>query len=293
MARWILTAAILTAVALAASAQQPAQATPPVFQTPSDVAGCSWIAAHDPTLLPLAKVCEQWQSTALSSLPDFICEQQTVRTQTINGVDLSVIKRIDKLTAEVTYQHGHDYYSDFKLNGHPVDSMRLPSGMWSEGEFSPLVLMVLKQSSAPELKKSHDVKIDGARTEVYGYTIKQANNRSWSWRVGGKRVYYPGFIGTILVTKSTGELKRLVQVANDMDATAGLDYLAVQTDYGDTNIEGLGTFLLPVRSLWVVCHHNERCAHNVITFDRCRKFAAKSRIVPDSGQPRSDLEDHR
>lgn len=251
----------------------------------SDAASCSWIRAHDPALLPLVKVCEQWQSTARSNLPDFICQQETVRTTTVHQPMGSVFKRIDKVTAQVTFENGRDSYSDFKLNGRPVERTKLQFGMWSEGEFGPLVLIVLNERSAPELKKTGEAKIDGEAMDVFGYSITQANNRRWLWRAGPKEAYYPAFSGSIVVNKASGQLKRLVQVAKDIDPSVRLDYLAVQTDYADTKIEGLGTFLLPARSLWLVCYQGAGCANNVLTFHDCRKFAAKARIVPDSVQP--------
>ena len=68
----------------------------------------------------------------------------------------------------------------------------------------------------------------------------------------------------------------------------GLANVEVTIDYSEVPIGDLDTFLLPSRSETNVCdRHNSglSCGKNVVVFDDCRKFAAKSRILTDNPQP--------
>ena len=65
--------------------------------------------------------------------------------------------------------------------------------------------------------------------------------------------------------------------------------MKLSTDYSLTKVSDAGTFLLPTKSVSMVCTNyrgtNLGCTTNVTTFHEYQKFAATSRILPTDQAP--------
>ncbi|MBZ5511878.1 MAG: hypothetical protein LAN70_12010 [Acidobacteriia bacterium] len=253
-------------------------------------AGCAWISSNHPELAPLAQVCESAMSMR-QTLPNFICEQETRRSQPVAVMNVgrpSYREAVDVVTAEVTYADGEERFGNIAVNGHPAASIPANFGMWSEGEFSPVVTSILHPMSSPELRYRGEQQMGSTPVLVYDYRIASGHNVSWAWRING-RESLPGYHGTLWVDKTTGQLRRLTRESSKDEVESWTHYVLVANDirYDAVDIAELGKFFLPVRSELMSCERGMTfCNRNVLTFKNCRKFSAKARIITDAPEPR-------
>ncbi len=278
---------LLVLVGRAASAAEPQSTESPAAQHVYISPACVWISYEHPELEPLAKVCEA-AHTMRQTLPNFICDQETKcsypvpllsQTRTVFREGSSVV------TAQVTYANGEEHFDNIVIDRHPASSIPPNFGMWSEGEFSPLVLSVLHPKNRPELKLDKEASAE-SKQWVFTYRIAKDTNVAWGWRLNNK-VVVPGYHGSIMVDKSTGQLVRMTRIseaaANEIDPSVPYTSVYSETVYSPVEISGLGKFQLPVKSQLMSCERGVTiCKRNVLTFKDCRKFAAKSRIITDS-----------
>ena len=271
------------------AASEPQSAEPSTAQHVYISPACIWISYEHPELEPLSRVCE----SALSmrrSLPNFICDQETKcsypvplmsQTRTVYREGVSTV------TAQVTYADGEEHFENIVIDRHPAASIPPNFGMWSEGEFSPLVLSVLHPKNHPELKLRKD-ESDKSKEWVFDYRIPKETNAGWAWHLNDKDVV-PGYHGSIWVDKATGQMVRMTRVSQsstgEIDSSVPYTYVGNETVYSEVTIQGLGKFYLPVLSQLVSCERGMNiCKRNILTFKACRRFAAKSRIITDSPQ---------
>lgn len=86
-----------------------------------DTSHCPAIAAGDPWISPHSAVCE-FALTYRRELPHFICEQTTTTTGP---------KSTTVLKAEVTFEKGHERYSNVTIDGRPPEANSSASAAWS------------------------------------------------------------------------------------------------------------------------------------------------------------------
>jgi len=107
---WPSTCEAQSTTAAAPEVSAPAAASEAALPT-IDTTHCPAIAAGDPRTSPLSAVCE-FALTYRRELPDFICEQTTTTT----GPKSTVLK------AEVTFEKGHERYSNVTIDGKPPEA---------------------------------------------------------------------------------------------------------------------------------------------------------------------------
>jgi hypothetical protein len=106
---WPSTCDAQSTTAAAPEVSAPAAASEAALPT-IDTSHCPAIAAGDPRTSPLSAVCE-FALTYRRELPDFICEQTTT-----TGPKSTVLK------AEVTFEKGHERYSNVTIDGRPPEA---------------------------------------------------------------------------------------------------------------------------------------------------------------------------
>lgn len=287
---FLITVAIAVAWLIAApgSGFSQTQVVPPSSpQTAVISPQCAWISHEHPDLEPLARVCENAHAMR-RTLPNFICDQETKCTYPVPQLSQTQIvfrEAVTVVTAQVTYQDGEERFDNIIIDRHAANSIPANFGMWSEGEFSPLVLSVLNPRTQPELKLRQD-ESGAAAAYLFDYRIRKETNAGWSWRLNNREVV-PGYHGTILVDKASGQLVRITRIAeasaHEIDSSVPYTFVGSEVDYSEARIAELGKFFLPVKSQLVSCERGVKICHrNVLTFKNCRKFAAKSRIITDA-----------
>jgi len=268
---------LLTMVAVVALMGQ-SGATPAPAQNPADLPitdVCSWVAASNPDLKPIAQLCE---ANRVVNLPNFICKVKVARRQPpfLNAL----IYRSDVVTGEVTYREGNEEVSELRVNGKPPASGEIDGNrLWARGEFAPPGSSALEGVSNPAFHFQGTTNEAGRSLLVFDYAVAKNGNYTWLLNFGFG-TYQPAFSGKMLIDKNTGLLRRFTREANDLEAETPFHSVSEEIHYDKVKIEGLGEFVLPVRAKFVSCQKGAAvCAENVVEYQACRKFAATTKIT--------------
>jgi hypothetical protein len=236
---------------------------------------CAWIAKDRPEFLPLERACVA-AVAGFETLPNFVCNMDMSRTQTKASGIASITERI---TGIVRFQNGEELLTDVKLNGVAVNEDTIDKSLWAEGEFSPPGLTVLNGRDSPQFQFKAEQSAGGKTDLVFEYKIDKEHSTSWTVNVTGVP-YHPAFHGSLWIDRQTGVLRRVTMEVDNFDDWVPYATLLKDTEYGFVTIEGLGTYLLPTRSVSKACSRTPRgCNEIVKEFKSCRRFAAKARIV--------------
>ena len=253
-------------------------------QTPTKpLANCAAVARRTQQADALANVCE-FVLALPQKLPNFVCDQTTIRYQPAPREKPEITPE-DIITAQVTYEDGKESYENIAINGQPTKRV-MPelSGMWSIGEFGSQLRAIFTPRSAAEFTFRKETALHASPALMFEFRVARQNNLSWVVQASGTHgalALYPGYRGTFWLDKRTSHLLRLEMHSTDVDANFPLDRIEVAIDYTDLRLGDDSVFLLPARSEAVSCTRgSERCRRNVLAFDHCRKYAAKSRILP-------------
>jgi hypothetical protein len=244
---------------------------------------CAAVARGTQQAAALASVCE-FVLTLPQKLPNIVCDQTTIRYQPA-AREKPEITPEDIITAQVTYEAGKESYENIAINGQPT--MRVMpelSGMWSIGEFGSQLRAIFTRRSAAEFTFRKGTTLHATPALMFEFRVARQNNLSWLVQASGTHgtlALYPGYRGTFWLDKRTSHLLRLEMHSTDVDVNFPLDRIEVAIDYTDLHLGDNSEFLLPARSEAVSCTRgSEQCRRNVLAFDHCRKYAAKSRILP-------------
>jgi hypothetical protein len=228
---------------------------------------CSRISALGSQYAPLASACQ----FALSrhDLPNYICDETMDRSANS--------RHLDTVTAEVTFLHDQgDRYSDFKVDGQPIQSRRDdPVGWWSLALFGTQLTTIFKPATATDFKFERIVKSVSGQSAIYGFRFSRKHNESFV--MAGSR---PGLSGTIVVDTGTGELQAVKAQLGDHSADLRVASYKSSLAYHEVDIPDLGNVLVPDDGQLDACMLNGECFRNLLSFRNCRKFGSTYKIFP-------------
>ena len=212
-----------------------------------------------------------------SKLPDFICNEEVTRTESVS----SRILRSDKLTIQLSYYGQKERQKLVKMNGEPtqqkLDSLE---GLITGGEFGSLLLGVFDASSAADFQWKESSTIRKRRAAVYTFRIARAQSH---YMVGyraddGKLVSVAaGYRGEFALDSETSRVLRLTASADDIPKESGITASSMEVDYDFIDVAG-HSYLLPSRSDARMERSNRQIA-NTVTFTGYKKFEADSSIT--------------
>jgi hypothetical protein len=242
---------------------------------------CQAIGAGDPELASLTGLCE-FALTFRRNLPDFICEQTTSNT----GANSTTVMK-----AQVTFEKGHERYSNVTLDGKPVASTLLPTDgemrFITAGELGSNLVDLFREPIAAEFKFHKQAKLRGRRADVFSFHIPADKNTFWALRERDGITVHPEYQGQLWLDHEGGRLLRLELEPMHMPSGFTFASARVVTDYNQVPIAEAGVFVLPSKSESTAClryrgNPSLFCTRNVLTFQNCRKFGASTRIMPDA-----------
>jgi len=244
----------------------------------ADASYCFTFSTADARLALISKFCE-FALTYQRRLPDFIAQQ----TITARGTFSTKV-----ITAQATFSHGQELFSNIAINGKPVPSSSITDtlpgrmGFSSTGELGSFLVDLFSSAGVAEFKFRREDTLRGLPVAIYEFHIPSANNTFWTLRDSKGRPLRPEFRGELWLEQQTG--RPLREELEPLHLPAGSGRFASVTttiDYAMTPVGDAGVFLLPVRSETNVCVQSTpvTCMDNVITFHEYRKFAATTRIL--------------
>jgi len=269
------------------SAERRSVQTPPAAP---QMPGCIGIAAQDPQLNHLAKVCE----FALSgrTLPNFFCQETVQRA--VRDLPNGSWEDLDVVRMEATFEMGRgDRYSQVSVDGQaialPPDiqghalaglvSQQHPGGWWTGTGFGSELADVFVPRVGTSFKFASEVNLPSGPSTKFDFQYHAANSRRTIW--SGERSFHPGMTGSLWIDRQSGELLRLDTVVTEFPPEFPLSYYSSSMNYGDVSIADIGSFLLPTDGAVVACNRG-RCSRDILSFHDCRKFGAEVHIVGPS-----------
>ena len=251
--------------------QQPADASAPALTESSRPLPpyCAKIAAMGPEYRLLEGACRFALSSR--SLPDYICRETTRRW--VNG------RPHDLVTADATFVHGSDRYSNLKIDGQPVPTLDGSGGLITGQLFGAQLWTIFRPETATTFTWKDEEKAGATVAAVFSFSFKSRNNSSYRLNA-----VYPSLSGTIWVDRQSGQLMRVQTTATEITPESGFSSYQSIIDYAGVAIPGLGRFLAPLDGEAQMCRaFNQKCAKNVVSFADYRRFASTAAIISDTG----------
>jgi hypothetical protein len=265
----IRAAAVAVIAFLALSLSSQAQAVLPN----SVVAYCEKLAAQPAS--NLSAVCR----FALASdqiFPNFLCDAITERFEP-SPSNPSRMERTSVITFTITYRYGVEATEDIEVNGeHTNAAINELGGMTSEGEFATMLRNVFEPASKASFTYAGEITQAASPLSRFDFDIAGENSR-WMVVTGMLRVN-PAYHGQLWIDKG-GHIVRLTQ---DAGLPRAFPYVSdrFELEYAQVSLDDRGEFTLPRRASMTACRvRGKDCLRNVTTFDHCRKFTVKSKIV--------------
>jgi hypothetical protein len=209
------------------------------------------------------------------SLPDFICDQLTHRSQSDTRTPNWKLR--DRVQLELAYFEGKEDYRNIRVNGKPLKKgSPMESGTWSTGEFGSVLQDIYAANSQAKFKPRSDSQAAGLKAKVYDFRVEQPNSH---WRIQLERAVYPEYTGSVWIDPDSKRTLRIEMQAHKMPGDVRWDHLEMAIDYGWVLIAGK-RYLLPVKSENVACARGTfTCTKNEIEFRNYRKFGAESKVM--------------
>ena len=239
---------------------------------------CREISATDSRNASLLSVCE-FALSLRQKLPKFICDETITRYRSTPwGAEGNPT---DVISAEVTFENGHDSYRNISLNRKPRDLTLLElSGMSSIGEFGGLLQAIFDPTSRAEFKFRKERKLRSRPALLFEFRVAMRNNKLW-WLGLRNSVICPGYEGVLWLDEDTSELMRIEVHATEVPAGFAISEAQTRTDYGEVRFSNGSKFPLPVWSETKTrLYRDPSFFRNEIRFKDCREFGATHRFLP-------------
>jgi hypothetical protein len=274
------------ALCVVSAAQNPG--LPPVQSRQAAAPSQQWVDTYCRSLpaakafpTALTEVC-QFALSSEQRFPDFICEQTTERYEPFRPSNSSVImmRRSSVITSTVTYVSGQESYSNVRVDGKPTSADMLKvGGMSSEGEFATALRNLFEPESKTQFVFVRETTLESIPVLVFDFNVTSADSR-WAI-VAGTQPVTPAYHGRLWVSKTQAHVMRIEQQA-EFERNFPYSGSTLAIDYADVQLGDRGSFTLPKRARMSACLRRvgEPCLRNEITFENCRKFTVKSRVLP-------------
>jgi hypothetical protein len=222
---------------------------------------------------PLVQKAREASEAFFNMLPNFLCQQSTTRS--LSGSDKHW-RTLDRVTAEVLYDHGHESYRDVKLNGRSTgrSMMDLP-GSRSTGEFGSTLRALFDRDTDALFKFQSNTMFAGYSTAVYDFAVS-GDTSDWRISAGSQMIMTP-YAGRIWIDRKSGNVVRIEMKAVDIPEMFPFRSVTAEVDYGPAMLPS-GRYFLPENAENVSCNDLKSCSRNVIEFRNYHKYVGESSI---------------
>jgi hypothetical protein len=222
---------------------------------------------------PLVQKAREASEAFFDMLPNFLCQQSTTRS--LGGADRRW-RTLDKVTAEVLYDHGHESYRDVKLNGRSTghSMMDLP-GSRSTGEFGSTLRALFDKDTDALFRFQANTPFAGYSTAVYDFAVS-GDTSDWRISAGSQMIMTP-YTGEIWIDRKSGNVVRIEMKAVDIPELFPFRSVTAEVVYGPAMLPS-GRYFLPERAENVSCNELKSCSRNVIEFRNYHKYVGESSI---------------
>jgi hypothetical protein len=267
----------------AESAAAPEPAKPPAAApAPLRVHIDNALTGDDPLITKSRQVSYEF----LEKLPNFICDQLTMRMR--SETRIPSFNMYDRVQLELTYLDGKEDYRNLRINGKPLKKgSPEDSGTWSTGEFGTVLADIFSSTTAASFTPRGEGGIRGVRAKIFDFKVLQPNSH-WTIRIG--KPIRPAFEGSLWIDPASGRVLRLEMRTKAFPADHEVDTVETVVDYSWVKIGG-ADFLMPLVSENLSCQRGSwYCTKNEIQFRNYRRFGAESQVLQVESEIKYDEE---
>jgi hypothetical protein len=233
------------------------------------------------------RILEEVREYALNytkRLPDFICVQVTRRYADPSGLEFW--RKLDTVTARVSYFEQKEDYKVILLNDRPVDlTMDDVGGSTSTGEFGTLLREIFEPETEATFRWSRWGRLRGRLTHVYEYRVRRDKSK-WTITWERKLSVVPAYQGLVYVDHDSLQVLRVTLQALEIPPDFPIQEAGTVLDYDYVDIAGR-EYLLPLKFAMRM-RQGRLLVKNDVEFRMYRKFGAEAVIKFETPEPLSE-----
>jgi hypothetical protein len=220
----------------------------------------------------------EWSETFTKGLPNFVCQQSTVRS--MQESKSSGWQALDVVTAKVVYEDGKEDYREITVGGKRTNKSMLDlGGSTSTGEFASTLHSLFSPATRADFKFYRSATAGDSQAAIYDFKVALPNS-DWFTKIGGQSLR-PAYSGSVWIDRSTAQVRRIEMQGDNIPQDFPLDSLQWAVDYDNVRL-GTATFLLPVHAENLYCQRGSTvCFKNEIDFRDYHKYSGESSITFD------------
>jgi hypothetical protein len=209
-----------------------------------------------------------------TDLQSFVCHEQMDRFRSNLKGDNP--KRLDTVTAQVSFENGVENYSGIQQNNRLRGSMTEIPGAWSEGEFGTLLrqtkTLLTTRTSTSQPTKSQE----GEAAVLYSLSVP-GQESPWELIVDNQKFRVP-FLTEVMVSQTTGRILKIKRTSTAMPASFGISEIEWSVNLKPVLMDG-NQWLLPTSGDYSILYQkSNRREWNEITFAGYHRYTAASVI---------------
>ena len=209
-----------------------------------------------------------------TSLHSFVCNEEIQRFKAVTALDKG--KRIDAVTATVSFENGTEHYAEVRQNEKPRPSIESVGGAWSEGEFGTLLrqTQALLSTDLPILEGYSEV--DGTTVAIYQIHV-MAYQSPWDLQVRTQHVRVP-FNTKVWVSEADGEILKIERISTSVRADTGISEIQWNVVLKQVELNGR-TWLLPTSGEYAVSYKDsDHREWNMMQFSNYHRYGSEVAI---------------
>ena len=252
------------APAVPARSKMGASAAAMAFGDPGD------LFAHSRTILEKAR---ETNEEIYKNLHSFVCSEEIQRFK--GQLDATRAKRIDTVTATVSFENGTEHYSDIRQNTRVRPSMSSVGGAWSEGEFGTLLrqTQALLSAQTPIFESYED--LDGTPTAVFHVEVSAAQS-PWDLVVKSQHYRVP-FRSKVWVSES-GEILKIERTSTDIPFGMGICEIRWTVQLQQVDLNGKAWLLPSIGGYAVFYDDSSHREWNIMRFSNYHRYGSEVAI---------------
>jgi len=225
----------------------------------------------------------QYATDYWDSLPNFICEEVTDRSVSVDGA--KTWKHKDKVSGLLTYfDHAEDWsYLETEQDGHKRhagDDLGSEKGISSAGLFGTVIRGLFRPASKAEIVWKETGVLGDGTVQVFNYRVARENS-TLNLRVAAVQVITVGYHGLVYIDSTTHSVRRITEIADDVPQKYPIHATFVSADYDYVSI-GSHDYLMPVGAQVILRKGRNETDLNEIEFHNFHRFGSTVKILTAS-----------
>lgn len=208
------------------------------------------------------------------NLHSFVCSEKIERFKGPFAAETA--KRIDTVSATVSFENGTEHYSEIRQNAKVRPTMSSLEGAWSEGEFGTLLQQTrtLLSTGSPTFRTYAD--LDGIPTAVFEVAVSAAKS-PWELVIRSHHYRVP-FRTKVWVSEAEGEILKIERASTDIPRGMGISQIRWDVELKQVELNGR-TWLLPSVAGYAVFYDDASHREwNVMHFSNYRRYGSEVAI---------------